>query len=287
MNFTREPIIETIITPKEGYKLAIRNTKGGDQEELFVDAVEVVSFGNSFFFRSLERPRPFLVPVTDFEVIEVKETRMVLKNVSHERVIKIGGGKEGPSRPAREHQPVEASEEEVTSEKEAAPAGERGEQRMDHKRGRDRRRNRRRRGGDERHEQRDWKPKEGESAPEFQEATAESVEKGGGADDETQVSSSIFTTLFPPPTTLISETIGKYKEKDTSLPERDVLPEQVEERAEAQEEAEEEKKKRKHHEEGSGSDTLSRSSSLYFEGQSFTSTQVYRLNESYSDPFLS
>lgn len=93
MNFTREPIIETVISPKEGYKLVVRNSKGGSQEEYVVDAIEVVSFGHSFFFRSLERPKSFLVPVSDYEIIETKETRVVLKNASFERSIKIGGGR--------------------------------------------------------------------------------------------------------------------------------------------------------------------------------------------------
>ena len=79
MNFTREPIIETVITPKDGYKLTIRNSKGGSQEEYSVDAIEIVSFGQSMFFRSQERPKTFLLPVTDYEVVEVKETRVVLK----------------------------------------------------------------------------------------------------------------------------------------------------------------------------------------------------------------
>ena len=93
MNFTREPIIETVITPKDGCKLIVRNTSGDRQEEYSVDAVEVVSFGKSFFFRSLERPKAFLLPVSDYEVIEVKETRVVLKKASFEKSIKIGGGK--------------------------------------------------------------------------------------------------------------------------------------------------------------------------------------------------
>lgn len=93
MNFTREPIIETIITPKEGFKLLIKNSKNGGSEEYSVDAVEVVSFGHSFFYRSLERPKSFLLPITDYEVIEAKETRVVLKNVPLEKSIKIGGGK--------------------------------------------------------------------------------------------------------------------------------------------------------------------------------------------------
>lgn len=104
MNFTREPIIETIISPKEGYKLLVKCSKGGSNEEYSVDAVEVVSFGQSFFFRSQERPKSFLVPVSDYEIVEVKETRVVLKSPSVEKAIKIGGGKApsadaGPSEP--------------------------------------------------------------------------------------------------------------------------------------------------------------------------------------------
>ena len=93
MNFTRDPIIETVITPREGCKLVVRSSKGMGQEEYFVEAIEVVSFGQSIFYRSLERPKSFLVPVGDYEVVEVKETRMVLKNVSIDKSIKIGGGK--------------------------------------------------------------------------------------------------------------------------------------------------------------------------------------------------
>lgn len=93
MNFTREPVIETIITPKDGYKLTIRNSKGGSQEEYCVDALEVVSFGQSMFFRSEERPKAFLLPVAEYEVVETKETRVVLKNAPLEGSIKIGGGK--------------------------------------------------------------------------------------------------------------------------------------------------------------------------------------------------
>lgn len=101
MEFTREPIIETIVTPKEGCKLVVRSSKSGGQEEFFVEAVEVVSFGSSFFFRSLERPKAFLVPASDYEILEVREARMILKNVGADRsAIKIGGGREAPMRPA-------------------------------------------------------------------------------------------------------------------------------------------------------------------------------------------
>lgn len=96
MNFTREPIIETIITPRDGYRLVVRNGKQNPQEEFSVEAVEVVSFGRAHFYRSLEKPRPFLVPVGDYEVVEVKESRVVLKTAHQtERTIKIGGGRGG------------------------------------------------------------------------------------------------------------------------------------------------------------------------------------------------
>jgi hypothetical protein len=88
VNYTREPIIESVISPKEGCKLAIRNSKNIG-EEYFVDAIEIVSFSNAVFYRSKERPKEFLVPVSDYEVVEVKETKMVLKNATLDRSIKI------------------------------------------------------------------------------------------------------------------------------------------------------------------------------------------------------
>jgi len=102
VNYTREPIIETVITPKEGCRLAVRNSKRGvDQEDYFVEAVEIVSFGKAFFFRSTERPKSFLLPVTDYEIIELKETKMILKSTGIEKSIKIGGGKEEEKHPPR------------------------------------------------------------------------------------------------------------------------------------------------------------------------------------------
>lgn len=209
----------------------MRNSKGGGQEEYFVDAIEVVSFGHSFFFRSLERPKSFLVPVSDYEVVEVKETRVALKNVPHERTIKIGGGREAPMRPSREQAPErERPLEPVAADEEAFEGGEApapSEQRTDKKQ-RDRRRHRRRRSGDDRHEQKDWDRKPQEHTKETQPPSTDAAAEGGGASsDETQVSSSMFSKLFPPPSTLISETIGRYK--DTTLSEGAVLPKKVEE----------------------------------------------------------
>lgn len=92
MYFTREPLIETIITPKEGYKLILRNTTPGEQEEFLVDMLEVISFGNNCFYRSLDKPKSFIVPAANYELVEVREARMVLKTSGVEKV-KIAGGK--------------------------------------------------------------------------------------------------------------------------------------------------------------------------------------------------
>ena len=93
MDFTREPLVETVITPKEGFKLIIRATSGNNQEEYAAHAVEVVAFGNCFFFRSLEKPKEFLLPMTEYEIVEARETRTVLKKTQVEKTIKIGGGR--------------------------------------------------------------------------------------------------------------------------------------------------------------------------------------------------
>lgn len=218
MDFTREPIIETVITPKEGCKLVVRSSKSNGQEEHFVDALEVVSFGHSFFFRSLERPKTFLVPVTDYEVLEVREARMVLKNVGIDRAIKIGGGREAPMRTPREREPYvekdispEESDSQADEESAAQPAEKAQEGRVDKKR--DRRRNyRRRRGRDGTTEE------EGQENGEASASKIELQEPHKGVEGEpsplTQqiLTTSILTSLLPPPPTLISETIGRYKD---------------------------------------------------------------------------
>jgi hypothetical protein len=70
----------------------------------------------------------------------------------------------------------------------------------------------------------------------------EADKEGGGESDETQVSSPMFTTLFPPPPTLISETLSRYKEKDYFISERSLPPEQIEQEI-SLEKKEEEKEK--------------------------------------------
>lgn len=225
MDFTREPIIETVITPKEGCKLVVRSSKSSGQEEYFVDAVEVVSFGSSFFFRSLERPKSFLVPTTDYEILEVREARMVLKNVGLDRSIKIGGGREASVKPAREA---------VGEKAEALPSGEElpaaaaadavisadgKPERLDKKRDR-RRHYRRRRGRDE-----PLAKEEGTAeGTEEESISGEAMERidlpvPRKIEEEEDISSgesftatSVLTSLLPPPPTLISETIARYKD---------------------------------------------------------------------------
>lgn len=211
MDFTREPIIETVITPKEGHKLVIRSSKSTGQEEYFVDAVEIVNFGNAMFFRSLERPKAFLAPVSDFEVLEVREARVVLKNVGHDRSIKIGGGREGGSKIPREQEKEEIPSLEEKSEKieliEEEGTEPKPELRLEKKR--DRRRNYRKRRGKE----------EGvESAsPLPEEAVKETVTVVEGEESSEPaivVPPPSLSSLLQPPPTLISETINRYRQNE-------------------------------------------------------------------------
>lgn len=194
MDFTREPIIETVITPREGFKLAIRNSKGVSQEEFFVDAIEIVSFGGSFFYRSLDRPKSFMVPVSDYEVLEVRETRMVLKHVGVDRSIKIGGGKAR----AKESQDKESDLEEGA----AVPVEPRSK--------RERRRSLRRR--------RDKEKKPREKTP----ATPPPSEDGDEVEEEIlEMERPVLDTekaerpkLLEPPPTLIAESMGRYRSNE-------------------------------------------------------------------------
>lgn len=206
MNFTREPIIETIITPREGYRLIVRSTKHESDEEFTVDAVEVVSFGTALFYRSLEKPKPFLLPVADYQVVEGKESRVVLKNAQFERTIKIGGGREASFKKEAEEEIDEQMLPLPFEEEEAAAEVIPSEAALERKR--ERRRNRRRRGQEYREEQRTRQ--ETSSEPTTSEAKAEAPKE--------PPATPIFTHLIPPPPTLISASIQKYKEQQSQEP---------------------------------------------------------------------
>lgn len=211
MDYTRQPIIETIITPKEGCKLVVRSSKSVGQEEYFVDAVEVVSFGNALFFRSVERPKVFLVPATDYEVLEVREARMVLKNVGVERNIKIGGGKEaGGGGRAPKEPPAQPEQEPSRAAPVAQEAQTPSEGRLDKRRDK-RRQVRRRRGGRDEEIVRET----GATIPLEQPvgiAAAPPEHFGDRQEGEALPVPSYASTLLPPPSMLISETIARYRE---------------------------------------------------------------------------
>lgn len=216
MHFTREPIIQTVITPKDGCKLVIRSSKGKGQEDYIVDAVEVVSFGEALFFRSTEKPKSFLVPVSDYEVLELKETRVVLKNVGIEKSIKIGGGKDASK-----------SKDNSSDEKESQPEKKK-----------ERRRSRRKKTGsaekkdvaseaieeapasaDKEKQPQEAKPKSTEKGTTNKEKSAEADEKvsksesESKAKEEASVSTSFLSKLFPPPPGLIKE---KYQKENAN-----------------------------------------------------------------------
>jgi hypothetical protein len=207
VDFTREPIIETVITPKDGFKLAIRSSKNPAHEEFFVDAVEVVSFGSALFFRSLERPKAFIVPVSDYEVLEVRETRLVLKNVGIDRSIKIAGGREGALKlpPKESSQERESSTQESLSSEDAPKTST--EPKNDRKRDR-RRQNRRRRGrdeiveGSETEEGKDLESPPSDSQVKVKLPLTRTTEGEG---------TTTLSTLLPPPPMLISETMAQYR----------------------------------------------------------------------------
>ena len=191
MNFTREPIIETIITPKEGFILVLRNSNGNSQEEYSVSSVEVVSFGKSFFFRSLEKPKAFLLPVSDYEVLEARETRSVLKKPKIEKSIKIGGGKAPPKGKERAAPSSEENDDE--------PAADASKKKSKGKSTRRRRSARK------------------DEKVETEEAVAAPMGEDAGIPTR--------RTLLPPPTSLISEQINRYK--DYLAAEGAILPEEL------------------------------------------------------------
>ncbi len=211
MNFTREPLIETVIVPREGCRLVLRSSRNESQEEFTVDAVEIVSFGPALFYRSLEKPRPFLVPIGDYEVVEVKESRVVLKNAQFERTIKIGGGREGSLRKDEDEEQVLpiALEDEIADE--SSP------QQPSHDKKRDRggrNRNRRRRSSDEREDMRHRVEEQSSQTSQVPQDFKPAPPKEAQQPKEPQVIPS-FSHLIPPPTTLISHNIQKYKDQQS------------------------------------------------------------------------
>jgi hypothetical protein len=202
VNFTREPIVETIISAKEGYKLSIKSSKTVGQEEYLVDAVEVVSFSGALFYRCSEKPKAFFLPIHDYEVGEIREAKLAIRSPVAEKSIKIGGGKE-----ASRQQKVEPEEkqvdnmvisEEATTPKEieSQPQATADSQKRVKKQ-----KFRRKRGFDE--NAREAVQREVAAAPEGTPLLTAQVP-----------AESVFSHLLKPPETLISASIHKYKKME-------------------------------------------------------------------------
>ena len=230
MDYTREPIVETIITPKDGYRIAVRSSKVPGQEEYIVEALEVVSFGTTCFFRNLERPKAFMVPASDYEILEVREPRVSLKAASLEGTIRAPIPREvqKPPREVEKKEPVSAPKEfpmpmagreespaeEELSETSSQPVAVEGR----HERRRERRRGqKRRRGG--REESSAEESHESVVKPELTERgaspTVEAPSESEGllsleAVKEPPVIPSI-PTVIPPPTTLIRDDLERLR----------------------------------------------------------------------------
>lgn len=196
MDFTRDPIIETIISPKDGYKLSVRNSRGPSQEEYLVNALEIVSFGSALFFRSLEKPKPFLLPVSDYEIVEVKEARMVLKNVSLDKPIKIGESKENKASSEDKEIPKQETENKKSSKKKNS-------------------RKRKSKSDASKDPSKKIVNKEAESPS----------KEGGDNKDEAAPSSSITPRVFPTPPKIIGRKLPTPENEEFPAP--DVLPDEL------------------------------------------------------------
>jgi hypothetical protein len=202
VNFTREPIIETIISAREGFKLSLKSSKTAAGEEILVDAIEVVSFGGSFFYRCSEKAKPFFIPAGDYEIVEVRETRLVLKTANVEKAIKIGGGKD--SHKHNKPQPAPATEVSDLEEKIQVASEESPPLRQEGKR--DKKRYRKKKGNNNNH-------REDRSSA----SVSPSGEVQAPKEGEIITSASMFSHLLRPPENLISESLQKKYRKEELL----------------------------------------------------------------------
>jgi hypothetical protein len=205
VDFTREPIIETVITPREGYRLVVRSSKNVAQEEHFVEALEVVSFGTALFFRCRERPKPFIVPVGDYEILEVREAKMVLKTPSFEKTATaLREPSQRPKHEQRVEAKPEATQESEKKEAEFPSEGQPLEARSDRRR--DRRRSFRRRRGQAREEVSETSVQQPTLEISQSEKKAEETLRTEEEQKEKILSTTpLLSTILPPPTTLIRE----------------------------------------------------------------------------------
>jgi hypothetical protein len=210
MYFTREPLTETVITPKEGYKLAVRNARGKEGEEYLVDALEVVSFGPALFFRSLEKPKCFLLPIADYEVVEVREAKLLLKAAPLEKNVTLASKKDTPKKEAREGKEVR-EERETLEEKEdegfveSSTLSESKNELKSEKPDRKKERRQRRR----RKEKEDENTSDAESGEQSRALSPVIDDLGESYEERTEA---VSLNLIPPPSTLLFEHMPKKEE---------------------------------------------------------------------------
>lgn len=232
MHFTREPIIESILSARDGYKLVLRNSKTASSAEISAEVIEIVSFAGTVFYRSQDRSRNFLLPAIDFEIVEVKDARLVLKNISLEKSSKL---QNPPKETVLEEASDELHDDAVVGndqEVQASATTANSSQNSRLERRRERRRNRRRRHNEEKNTE---EKKDGSVDTAQEQESSESLADGGSLLDNVSPQPSIqipTLNLIPPPTTLISQTLARYKEK---LPEQEAsnespIVEEVDER---------------------------------------------------------
>ncbi len=144
-------------------------------------------------------------------MLEVRETRLVLKNVGIDRSIKIAGGKEGSLKlPVKEtsldkETSIEDSDASEHDSSQKASTDSKGDRKRDR-----RRQNRRRRARDELvegdEEKREMEPVPTETQVKVRLPLSKPSQEGaeGGAPP-------VLSTLLPPPPMLISETMAQYR----------------------------------------------------------------------------
>lgn len=231
MNFTREPILETIISAKEGYKLRLKSTKNDGTLEYLVDAVEVVCFGTTFFYRSLEPAHTFFVPAQDFEIVQVRQARLMLKTPT-EKNIKIAGG--DTSKKSKDEKPQEKKKSKSKSKSSDKKSEDKKDDKKDEKKteavkdekaeSKEKEDNSRADEKSKKEENKDDKKDSRKFKKENKEKSSKSPEnKPSGKEPSKDVSEvkvqatpSMFSHLLRPPESLISDSIGKYQSMMTA-----------------------------------------------------------------------
>ena len=215
MNFTREPILETIISAKEGYKLSIKSTKSDSTVEYLVDAVEVVCFGTTYFYRSGEPAHTFFIPAQDFEIMQVRQTRLVLKTPT-EKNIKIAGGdtsKKGSDKSQgdkkKSRSKAKSSDKKSEDSKKESATDKKGENtgKAEKTEKTDKAEDVKSKEGDAKGKK---EPKAKASRRGEKKSTSKAPKKAETGDVAT-APSSIFSHLLRPPEALISDSIEKYQ----------------------------------------------------------------------------